>query len=115
MRLCHLAFLAALISTPLAAQVTPVQSTDASGTITSGGSWQTLFAAASRRGCLIQNPATATEPLYVHDTTASPTLANSWELPPGSSYACGANNLVVNGAIQIEAATTAHAYTATSQ
>ena len=62
--------------------VTPlgVTSTDDSGTITTGGSYQTIIAASgSRKGCSIQNPTTATEVLNVKFGT----MANPFTLLAG--------------------------------
>ena len=60
-------------------QVTPlgVTSTDDSGTIATGGSYQSAIAASgTRKGCLIQNPTTATEVLNVKFAT----MANPFTL-----------------------------------
>lgn len=93
---------------------TPYAPADGSGTITTGGTFQQVFAQnLTRVGCFIQNPTSATEPLFIHWTTASPTTNNSASLGPGSSFSCGGNNTVVTGAIQVTATTTAHAFIAT--
>lgn len=88
-----------------------------SGTITSGGTSQTMMAAnPTRLYLLIQNPLTATgqgisaaESLFIRfgDTAATVNTGTSFELSPGSS-------LVMEGgfcctqAVQVIAATTAH-------
>jgi hypothetical protein len=87
--------------------------TDASGKITTGGTFQTVFALnLSRVNCLIENPTTATEVLYVHYTAASATLANSVSLNAGSSFNCAGGNTMATGAISVTAATTGHAFMA---
>ena len=73
-----------------------------------------MFAAnTSRVNCTIQNPPTATEILYVHYTSASPTTSNSVGLGAGSTFNCVAAGAVVTGQIQAEGATTGHAFVAT--
>jgi hypothetical protein len=86
---------------------------DASTTVTTGGTFQTVFASnTSRTNCFIENPTSATEPLYVHWTTASPTTSNSASLGPGASFTCAGANTVVTGSIQITATTTGHVFVA---
>jgi hypothetical protein len=98
------------------AQKQPVASQNVSGTITSGGSFQTLSGAnPSRNGCVIENPTTATEPLYVNVGSASPTTTNSFSLAPGAAFNCGAAGIVVTDALQVEAATSTHAFVALVQ
>ncbi len=94
--------------------VTPqgVTSSDDSGTISSGGSYQPVIAASSsRKGCLIQNPATATEILNVKFGT----MANPFTLLAGMSIGCNQGNLVLQDAVSATAATTGHAFAATAQ
>jgi hypothetical protein len=81
--------------------------TDASGTITAGGTAQTALAAnSSRRYVLIENPVSATEVLYFSFTgTAS---ASSPSLNPGGSFNSG--SFVPTGALSLFAATTSHAF-----
>jgi hypothetical protein len=89
-----------------------VTSTDNSGTIATGGTYQPIIAASgTRKGCLIQNPATATEVLNVKFGT----MANPYTLLPGQSIGCNAGNLVLQDAITGTAATGGHAYAATAQ
>jgi hypothetical protein len=65
----------------------PVTPAEASGTITTGGSFQQIFASnSSRANCSIQNPVTATEPLYVHWTATTASSANSQSLGPGDDH-----------------------------
>lgn len=93
--------------------VTAYNPPDASSTVTTGGSFQQVFAANSARiNCFVQNPTSASEPLYVHWTSATPTVANSASLGPGSSFTCAGPGTVVTGAVSVEAATTGHAFTA---
>jgi hypothetical protein len=85
-----------------------------SGTITTGGTFQTLLAANSaRKGCTIQNPTTATEPLYVSVAiaTGSATTAKSFSLVPGATFQCTQMaGPVITDNIAIEAATTGHVF-----
>jgi hypothetical protein len=103
--------------TPLPVTVAPstlsgAVSTDASGTVAAGGTYQTVFAAnAARRGCMIQNPPTATEALNVKLGT----MAAPFVVPIGGAFRCDAGYLVVTDAITVTAATTAHAFSAVSQ
>jgi hypothetical protein len=84
--------------------------TDASGTVTLGGTYQTLQAAtAARKGCTVQNPITATEALSVKVNATVYTLA------PGMSLNCQAGGIVVTDQIQVTATTTAHAFSAAFQ
>ncbi len=94
----------------------PHASTDASGTVTTGGTFQTVFASSgSRKGCTIQNPITATETLFVHANPASATTANSFGLAPGATFSCQVGHIVITDAISVTATTTAHAFAAQSQ
>jgi hypothetical protein len=96
----------------------PLTSQNISTTIAAGGSFQNLAGAGanpSRNGCLIQNPTTATEPLYVHFGSDSATAANSYSLAPGASISCGVPGGVITDTIQVEATTTAHAFIAEIQ
>lgn len=99
---------------PISAVTTPigVTSTDGSGTIVTGGSYQTVFAASgSRKGCLIQNPATATEVLNVKFGT----MASPFTLLAGMSIGCNQGGLVLQDAVTAMAATSTHAFAATAQ
>jgi hypothetical protein len=96
--------------------VTPVlaaaASTDASGAVTTGGTYQTVLAAnAARKGCLIQNPVTATEVLSVKVGT----MSAPFTVPAGGSFSCAGGNVVVTDAITATAATAGHAFSAVSQ
>jgi hypothetical protein len=97
--------------TPLV--VTP---TDKGGTITAGGTAQVLAAAnASRKGLVIQNPATATENLYIA-VSGSATVngaGNFAELVPGGSAVLCFNGEIIQGTISVNAATTGHVFIAT--
>jgi hypothetical protein len=89
-----------------------VTSTDFSGTITAGGSYQPIIAASgSRKGCLIQNPSTATEVLNVKFGT----MASPFTLQPSQSISCLAGDVVLQDAITATAATNGHAFAATAQ
>lgn len=97
----------------LPASSTSTPSTDASGTVTAGGTYQTVLASStSRKGCLIQNPTTATEVLNVKVGT----MASPFTIPIGGTFSCGTyGSVVVTDAITVTAATTSHAFTAVSQ
>lgn len=88
-------------------------STDISGTVTLGGTYQTALAAnTARKGCLIQNPTTATEILSVKVGT----MATAYSLPIGATFSCtSAGGLIVTDAITLTAATTSHAFAGVSQ
>jgi len=97
-------------------QPSPFPVTDASGTVTAGGTFQIVFAQnVARRDCAIENPTTATEALYVHADAGSPTTANSFSLAPGSTLNCQAYGILTPDQVQVTAATTGHAFVAKSQ
>lgn len=89
-----------------------VVSTNASSTVTTGGTYQTVFAASTtRRGCTIQNPTTATEILSVRVKSVA-----VFTLPIGATFQCGSpSGVVISDLIEVTATTTAHAFTAVSQ
>jgi len=108
--------LACLFASPALAHEQQVSSANLSSTIATGGTFQSLAAASiSRNGCLIQNPTTATEPLYVNVGSASPSTANSFSLAAGASFNCSVAGVVITDALQVEAATTGHAFIAVVQ
>jgi hypothetical protein len=87
-------------------------STDASGTVTTGTTYQTAIAASStRKGCLIQNPTTATEVLSVKVGT----MAAPFTILAGGTFSCASGSIVVTDAITITAPTTGHAFSAVYQ
>lgn len=91
-------------STPL----TLTGAIDASGTITSGGTPQTLFAAdAARKRFIISNPSSASEILQFRYGSSGGFI----DLPIGATWTED-NNAVSGDLIQVNAATTAHAFTA---
>ncbi|MDP3853144.1 hypothetical protein [Phenylobacterium sp.] len=101
---------------PVTTQPRAATTTDASSTVTTGGTFQTVFASsASRLGCFIQNPITASETLFVYEGTGTATTAKSINLAPGAAFNCNAGGIVVTGLVQVTAATTAHAFVAKSQ
>lgn len=95
--------------------------TDASGSITLGGTSQTLVAAASvaRKQILIENPCStasqgigATENLFINFTSAaSLTAGNSIELAPCGSYSSSTGPVTIE-LITVNAATTGHKFVA---
>jgi hypothetical protein len=100
------------------AAVGPRASVNGSTTVTLGGTFQTVLAAsATRRNCLIQNPTTATEVLFVHvGTLASATTAKAITLAAGSAFSCaGSGGNVEGAAINVTAATNGHAFVLLSQ
>lgn len=95
-----------------------VTTTNASSTITTGGTFQSALASnASRKGCLIENPTTATEPLFVFfGANGSATTANSLSLGAGSSVSCSVGGIqVATDNVSVTATTTGHAYVEMSQ
>ena len=95
---------------------TAYPTTDSSGTVTAGGSFQTVLALnTSRHGCLIQNPTTATEVLYVYYGSGTPATTTAVSLAAGASFSCAAGGIVPSDLVAVEAATTGHAFIAKSQ
>jgi hypothetical protein len=103
--------LALLLATPAVAQ--SYGSADISGTVTLGGTYQTVLAAnSSRKGCLIQNPTTATEVLNIKVGT----MASPFTIPAGGTFSCNSGSGVVIGdAITLTATTTGHAFAGVNQ
>ena len=97
---------------PIQAQGTPAASTNASTTVTTGGTYQTVFASsATRKGCLIQNPTTATEVLNVRVASLA-----VFTIAAGNTFNCASpSGLVISDLVEVTAATTSHAFTAVSQ
>lgn len=91
-------------------------STDASGSVTTGATFQTIIPAStygSRGGCTIQNPTTATEPLLVFfGPLASATTGKAYSLAPGAAISCTIGVGVLQDAVNVTGATTGHAFTA---
>lgn len=89
-----------------------VPSTNASTTVTAGGTYQTVFASSTtRKGCAIQNPTTATENLSVRIGGAA-----VFTLGVGTPFNCASpGGLVISDLIEVTATTTGHAFTAVSQ
>jgi hypothetical protein len=84
-----------------------------STTIATGGAFQSALASnAARKGCLIQNPLSATETLFVFfGANGSATTAKSISLGPGAAVSCSIGGLVVaTDNVSVEAATTGHAF-----
>ena len=91
--------------------------TNSSGTVTAGGTFQTLFTAnTSRRICYVQNPSSASENLavFVYDGVKSETVANSISLPAGQRWtvAQGDGGSVISNRIDVTATTNGHAFIA---
>lgn len=92
-----------------------VRGTTQALTVTTGNTFQQVFAAnSSRLSATIQNPADATETLYVNigDALGSATKARSIQLSPGGSYSAAGNGTVEQGNINVTAAATGHAFLA---
>lgn len=88
-------------------------SSDASFTVTLGGTYQTVLAASgTRKGCTFQNPTTATE--VVNFKFGS--QATAYTIAPGAGISCDLpNGLVDQSTITATAATTSHAVSGTVQ
>lgn len=85
---------------------------DVSGTVTLGGTYQSVqLANSSRYNCTIQNPSDASEPLLVKFGT----MTTPYTL--GAGQAISTNNGVVNvtSAITLTATTTGHPFAGTCQ
>lgn len=99
--------------TPAPAVVTP---TDRGGTITVGGTAQTLAAAnSSRKALVVQNPCNATEDLYI-SVTGNATVGGAGDyadLPACASAVVGWNGQVITAAVSVNAATAGHRWYAT--
>jgi hypothetical protein len=97
-----------VVAAPLA-----VTSTDASGTVATGGTYQTVQAStAGRKGCLIQNPTTATEIVSIKVGT----MASPFTVPAGGTFSCSSpGGTVITDAITLTAATATHAFAAVFQ
>ena len=100
-----LAFCAALaLAVPAFAQI------DGSGTITTGGTAQQVFAANPSRTYLsCQNPVAATETLFIDAPTAAGSTNGSYELAAGASLTF-ATGFIPLGAVSAYAATTGHRF-----
>lgn len=99
---------------PAAAQVSPDLYDSPTLTITTGGTSQQVFGAnASRRVLLIENPTTATEPLFCNfGAAASLTLGNSISLAAGQSFYQSQPNFVTKSVINCNATTSTHSFVA---
>lgn len=97
------------VSGTFSSSVISVTTTDKSGTLTLGGTAQAAIALnASRKGWCIQNPASASEDLFVRvNGTASATTGT--DLSPGQAV-CSSPSMVDTAAVSVFAATTSHAY-----
>ena len=92
-----------------------VTMTDRSGTITAGGTSQTLAAVnATRQRIIVQNPCNATESLYINFTGAATTNGTSIELAACGSYDSGPGP-VSTQSVTVIAATTGHAFMSKEQ
>lgn len=82
--------------------------------ITTGGTSQLVFNYnPSRRVIMIENPTTATEPLYCNlNAPASLTLGNSFSLAAGQSFYQSQPNFVTKATINCNATTSAHVFMA---
>lgn len=87
-------------------------SSDISGTIASGGSYQTAAAANSnRKNCTLENPTTATEPLFVKFGT----MAQPYSLNAGQAISALNGVVVATDTITVSATTANHNYSGTCQ
>jgi len=95
-----------------------VTTTNASSTVATGGTFQSAIASSStRKGCFVQNPTTATEPLFVFfGANGSATTATSVSLSPGASVNCTTGSgQVLTDNVSVTATTTSHAFVAMNQ
>lgn len=96
------------------AQTVPsaVSSSNGSTTVTTGNTYQTVFgSSSSRKGCLIQNPSSATEVLNVRVGGAA-----VFTLPIGAAFNCSSpGGIVISDLVEVTAPTTGHAFSALSQ
>lgn len=102
-------FLSLLLWVPLLASAAGSDYVDRSGTVTLGGTSQTLAAASGNRGpIIITNPSTESEVLCVNITSAaSCTTPGSFLIQSGGSLTLNTDELVT-----VVAATTGHKFTA---
>lgn len=112
--------LAALASAPraFADPVTTPSSQNVSGTVTVGGTFQQIIpsAAGTRKGCIVQNPTTATEILSVFfGPTASATTGKSVTLVAGAMVSCTTGTGQVPDAVNVTATTAGHSFMAAFQ
>jgi hypothetical protein len=89
-----------------------VPSTNASSTVTTGGTYQSVFTASTaRKGCSVFNPLTAPGTLSVRVGGAA-----VYGLSPGAMFGCGApGGTIISDLIEVTSATTGHAFTAIRQ
>ncbi len=102
-----------LLAIPAQAQQAVVRQSalvDGSGTVTTGGTSQQVFAANPARSYLFcQNPIAASEPLMINIGAAASTTAASYELAAGGTMTFQVP-FVPTGVVNITAATTAHRF-----
>lgn len=93
-------------------QPTQFSSTDISGTVTAGNSYQTVAAlSVTRHNCTIQNPASATENLNIKLGT----MAQPYVIAPGEGFSSTNAVVAATDAITLTAATTGHAFAGNCQ
>ena len=105
----------ALCATPARADFQSVLSQTLAGTVTTGGTFQSLQVQnVGRKGCLVENPPAATETLYVYfGPIAAATTANAVALSAGSSVSCQMPGYGTLGdQVSVTGATTGHAFIA---
>lgn len=91
-----------------------VAPTDCGGTVTTGGTSQTVTATNLTRTYLyIQNPIAATEPITIKFNAAAtlPNTGNSYEIAPGGTFTLQGNDgSMFTGTVMINATTAGHRY-----
>jgi hypothetical protein len=104
-------FLLALCIALAPASIVLAQSiVDGSGTVTTGGTSQLVFAQNTNRSYLMcQNPTSATETLFVNLNSAASTTAGSIELAAGGSATWGPG-IAPNFPVFVTAVTTGHRF-----
>lgn len=80
------------------------------GTITTGGSFQSIMAAdPDRTSCTIQN--TSTHTLYVYfGSTASATTSNAFQVSAGNFFYCTTNVLALTDNVAVSTSTTSDTF-----
>lgn len=90
-------------------------STQAAGTVTLGGTFQTALASSGTRvGCTIQNTSIHTMYVYV-GTLGSATTGNSFQVAPMGLFRCDAGSIVLTGTINLTTSTTADTFVIANQ
>lgn len=101
-----------LFAVGLALLVAPKLATaqiDGSGTITTGGTAQTVFTGRTRTYLFCQNPIGASETLFINAPTAAGATNGSYELAAGATLTFN-GTFTPQGDVSVYAATTGHRF-----